>query len=159
MADDPKDPRFRRFRVVTLAVYLILVCGFSGMIIFSVFRSVIAMSPKAPNVGQTLPVQQCVAELRVLFDELDSRQRGVSNEPSVATSDVRWSKFRLGWLTRSKQLEALCDLNEPTREPLKKAFKLVDSVVDLYTVHAVQFAGEIGPTLDATRVALDEASK
>jgi len=145
--------------MASLAVYLVLTIGFSSMIIWSVFRSVFAMSPKAPTAGQTLPVQECAQQLRALFAELDGRQRQLSGESNVATSDLRWSQYRLGWLTRARQLESLCELSDPAREKLKTAFKSVDGVVDLYTVHAVQFAGEIGPALDSARVALDEADR
>jgi hypothetical protein len=90
-----------------------------------------------------------------MYDELDTKRRTISTEPNVATSDLRWSEFRLDWLTRVRQLEAQCDLQDPSREKLKHVFKQLDHVLDLFTVQAVQFAGEIGPSLDAIRSSLE----
>jgi hypothetical protein len=153
--DDPKDPRFARYRLAALALYLVLTIGFSGLIIISVFRSVAAMSPKAPAAAQSLSERACATQARAMYDELDTKRRTISTEPNVATSDLRWSEFRLDWLTRVRQLEAQCDLQDPSREKLKHVFKQLDHVLDLFTVQAVQFAGEIGPSLDAIRSSLE----
>ena len=140
------------------ALYLVFAVGFSSLIIFSVFRSVFAMSPKAPAVAQTLSMQECATRARSSFEELDANRRNLSTQPNAVASDLRWSQFRLDWLTRTRQLEAQCDLQDPARAKLQAAFEQLDHLLDLFTVQAVQFAGEIGPSLDATRLALDEAS-
>lgn len=157
MATARQDVRFRRFRAVSLAVYLVFTIGFSSLVTVSVFRSVFAMSPKPPAVAQALSMQECAAKARSLFDELDGHRRNLSQQPEVVSSDLRWSRFRLDWLTRTRQVEAQCSLHEASREKLKIAFRELDHLLDLFTVHAVQFAGEIGPSLDATRRALDAA--
>ena len=158
-AQNPKDPRFARYRLATLAAYLVLTVGFSGLIIWSVFRTVIARSPAAPVSGPTLSVGECSSRARGLFDELDARRRGVSGEPDVTHADLRWNDFRLDWLGRSHQLEAQCDLENPSRAKLQAAFKQLDHSMDLLTVNVGQFAGEVGPSLEAIRVALDDAAK
>ncbi len=160
MADENRqDPRFRRFRVASLAVYLVLTFAFSSMIIWSVFRSVFAMTPKAPQTTTVSTVSKCASDARGLFEALETRHRELLGEPNVAASDVRWAEFRLGWLTRLKEVEAGCDLSDPSREKLKAALRQMNHVLDLYTVHAVQYAGEIGPTLDATRILLADVEK
>ena len=45
---DPKDPQFRPYRAVSLGVYLVFTIGFSCLIIFSVYRSVLQMTPDRP---------------------------------------------------------------------------------------------------------------
>ncbi len=160
MADNRADPKFRTFRVVTLAVYLTFSVGFSSLIIWSVFRSVIAMTPgAAAATNERLTEAECGAQLSTLFDELDGRRRHASVEPNASDSDLRWGHFRTDWLTRLKALQSRCEVNDPSRAKLKVAFERLDHLLDLYTVQAVQFAGEIGPSLDAAKTALGELSK
>lgn len=158
-AQNPKEPRFARYRLAMLALYLVMTIGFSVLIIWSVFRSVLAMSPATPVAGPTLSVAECSSKARGLFDELDARRRAVSSEPDVTHADLRWNAFRLDWLGRSHQLESQCDLEEPSRAKLQAAFKQLDHSMELMTVNVGQFAGEVGPSLEAIRVALDDAAK
>ena len=157
-AENPRDPRFARYRLATLSAYLVLTIVFSGLIIWSVFSQVFFRpEPPAPAPGPALTIAQCSANARALFDELDSRRRAVSTEPDVSNADARWVDYRSDWLRRNKQLEAQCDLGEPSRAKLKAAFKHLGNLASVVTVNVGQFAGEVGPSLDATRASLDQA--
>ncbi|MEW5740472.1 MAG: hypothetical protein AB1938_16210 [Myxococcota bacterium] len=156
---DPKDPRFRPYRTVAWALYLLLAVGFSSLVVFSVFKSVFAMTPDRPEPsGQALPVVQCTAGARALIDRLEVQRRGFSdNEPTKA--DQRFLEFRVGWLKDKRALEAQCGLSEPGREKLSAAFGKLERLVDLYTTASVQYAGAVAPTLEALKRDLDEAGK
>ncbi len=141
-----------------LAVYLVFTVTFCLVLTWSVLNSVLAMNPKVPAASAPLSAPVCLTRLRELVNELDLRNRNISALGNVTTSDLKWSEYRLQWLTRSRELESHCSLKDPANEKLGAAFKQAGHVLDLYTVHAVQFAGEIGPSIDALRVMLDEAN-
>ena len=141
-----------------LAVYLVFTVTFCLVLTWSVLNSVLAMNPKVPAASEPLGAAVCLTRLRELINDLDLRNRNISALGNVTTSDLKWSEYRLQWLTRSRELESHCSLKDPANVKLEAAFKQADHVLDLYTVHAVQFAGEIGPSIDALRVMLDEAN-
>ena len=145
MADDPKDPRFRPFRGAAWAVYLVVACGFSSLIIFSVFKSVLSMTPEAPAfVGTPLDEGQCLGEARALFAELEARRKGLAESSEIAHADQAFLSFRVEWLTRKRATEARCVASPRA----VAAFASLDRVVDLYTTASVQFAGGVGPATD-----------
>jgi hypothetical protein len=151
-ADDPKDPRFRPFRAVSLGIYLVVTIGFSCLIIFSVYRSVLSMTPERPPVGELRSEEACLADARSLFAELEQqRQQAVTQ--AVARSDQRFLKFRVEWLTRKRGFEASCGLEN--RDQVRKAFSLLERALDLYSTASVQFAGTAGPTLDELKELLE----
>ena len=157
-AENPKDPRFARYRLATLTGYLALTVVFSGLIIWSVFRQVFfTQGPMPPVAGLVLSAAECSANARTLFDELDARRRAISTAPDVSNADGRWVAGLAEWQRRNKQLQAQCELQDPSRANLRSAFKQLDHLASLFTVNVGQLVGEVGPTLDATRAALDQA--
>jgi len=157
MAEDPKDPRFRGFRRVAWGVYLAFTTTFALLITYSVISSTMKMSPPHHSAESTLAVELCVVKARALFAELDQKRDELSNAKEVRVADTEWTKFRLDWLERQRQLEARCVGDSVEREKLKPVFKTLQSLMNLYTTHAVQYAGEIGPSVDKLRKQLDEA--
>lgn len=151
---DPKDPRFKVARRVTLGLYLAFSIGFSCLIIYSVFKSVLEMSPKQPVVGETLTESECVAGARRLFGELDQRRQLLATGGAVASADQRFLAFRVQWLERKRALEARCALD--SRPSINEAFATLEKVLNLYTTESVQFAGGVGPTVDALKAQLGE---
>lgn len=143
---DPKDPKFRTFRAVSLGVYLVVTVFFSLLIIFSVYRSVLRMTPDRLPVGQTQPEADCLRDARLLFGELETQRKLQGDQPDVAHSDQRFLQFRVEWLTRKRALESRCGLE--SRKGVKKAFDSLDRVLDLYTTASTQFSGGVGPALD-----------
>jgi hypothetical protein len=155
-----RDPRYRRFRIAAYALYLAVVVGFCGMLIVSVVRSVIAMTPRVTSGGpRVLTVQECVDQASALWQELDTQRQQLSREVPAKTTDEKWSRFRVRWLGRLRETQSLCALDSRARRPLRRAFESLEHLQDLYMTHAVQFAGEIGPTLDEFRSALDAAKQ
>lgn len=157
-APDPRDPRFRPFRTAAWAVYLVVAVGFSSLIVYSVFKSVVSMTPDRPAAaGQALPVAACVTSLRGLADELDA-QRNAFSKADARQADQRFLEFRVGWLTRKRALEAQCAIGDPSREKLSDAFDELERLMDLTTTSSVQFSGAIGPVLESFRERLDETA-
>lgn len=155
-APPPKDPRFRPFRAVSWAVYLVVAVGFSSLIIYSVFRSVLNMTPsRPPSGGPLLAEAECVTRARALFDELERERRALTEVAPTRQADQRFLKFRVDWHTRQQQLESQCAAGERPR--LKRAFATLDRLLDLYTTATVQFSGAVGPAVDELRRQLDGA--
>ena len=140
-AEDPRDPRYQPFRGLTLGIYLVVTVIFSCLIIFSVYRSVLRMTPDRPR-----PEADCLADASTLFSQLEAQRKVQGDEADVAHSDQRFLQFRVEWLQRKRTLESRCGLD--SRERVKDAFDTLDRVVDLYTTNSTQFSGAVGPTVD-----------
>lgn len=157
---DPKDPRYRGFRIAAYAVYLTVVGVFSILVIWSVFKSVVAMSPSAPrDQTRVLTVGECVKEADRMWGLLeDQRQRFSEQKPSEKV-DEHFTRFRMKWLKDLRELEGRCAVDSDQRSKLKAAFNRLERLLDLYMTHAVQFAGEVGPQIDKFDLAMEEARK
>ena len=150
-----RDPRFRPYRAASWALYLVVSVGFSGLIIFSVFSSVLRMTPARPAEGpDVLTVAQCAAGARALFVELDLARRNQS-EGEATLADRRFLDFRNDWLGRKRRLESECALSQPSREALRELLATLEAVLDLYTTGSVQFASAAGPTIERFREQLE----
>lgn len=138
------------------ALYLGVTSFLAVSIIWSVAKSVWAMSPDhQPPSATALTADECLAKAKELWAELDDRRKGLALQAEVRRVDaVYWTQFRVEWLQRHRAAESACAVNTPGRENLKAAFTKLDQTMDLYTTHAVQFAGEVGPTVDALKTSL-----
>lgn len=155
---DAKDPRFRPYRVAAYLAYLVVVTIFSMLIIVSVVRSVFAMTPPhLPPAAITLTVRECLDRADVLFGELEARRREMADTVSAREADARWLAFRLEWLKRHREAESACALESQQRPALKSVFGHLERAMDLYTTHAVQYQGEVVPTVEALRKAREQA--
>lgn len=144
-----RDPRYRPYRVAVLGVYLAVVSLFCILITASVVRSVRAMSPRREPVRTaTLDRGACAGRAGELFDELEEHRRTLSGITPASGSDARWMSFRVEWLDRVRQAERSCGVDAPDREDLGAVFRQLEHLEDLYTTSAVQYSGEVGPTLD-----------
>ena len=163
MAEPDNNARYRPFRGLAWGFYLLVAVTFSLAITVNVVRSTLAMTPPRPPPSTTpLSLEQCLATARALWVELDEQRNSLSDPPdagSVRRVDAEWTHFRINWLTRHNEVESRCTAEGPHRLILKRIFEELDSVMDLYTTHAVQFAGEVGPTLDALRSDLKAAEQ
>lgn len=131
---------------------------FSILIVISVVKSVQSMTPKRqPTASQPLSTRECVERCQALLEELEQRRHGLTKAASVRSVDQDWTKFRVGWLQEERALESQCDTGAPDRAALAKTFSDLEKLMDLYTTHVVQFAGEVGPTLEAVRTSLARA--
>lgn len=153
-ANDPKDPRFRTFRGVSWVVYLVFSVGFSSLIIYSVFSSVLSMTPETPPaLGASMTEGECMSQARALFAELEQQRKALAEAPVVTGADQAFLKFRIDWLTRKRAIEAKCGLD--AREKARAAFSSLDRVMDLYTTASVQFTGGVGPKVDELKKQLE----
>ena len=139
----------------------VLAAVFSLAITVNVVRSTLAMTPaRPPPATSLLSAEECVAIARALWGELDQHRNSLSDPPdagSVRRVDLDWTQFRINWLTRQNEAASRCSGEGADRLALKRVFKDLDAAMNLYTTHAVQFAGEVGPTLDALRIDLKAA--
>jgi hypothetical protein len=155
---DPGDPRFRNFRIAMYAFYVAVVGVFSTFVSISVVRSVVAMSPRAVgSPGALLSPRQCVAEAETLWRLLEDERKEFTRSQPARSVDEEFSRFRVEWLRRFRELEGRCVANAPERQPLGDVFRRLERVQDLYTTHAVQYAGEVGPAVDALLAAMARA--
>jgi hypothetical protein len=162
--NNPRDPRYRPFRVAMYAIYLTAVGIISLLVVNSVLRSVIRMTPAhKPPAEHTLTARECLDAADELWGQMERERRGLTEQKVAHLADDHWSEFRVSWLERKRDLESKCALESRNREPLKKVYARLERVMDLYTIHATQYAGEIGLSVDALResmkVAREDASK
>lgn len=142
--------RLRPFRGLAWALYLTFAVSFSSLIIFSVFKSVLAMTPDAPALaGSALTEDECFTKARGLFVELEARRKGLGEAKEIAHADQDFLQFRVDWLTRKRAIEVRCGLEG--RPQLATAMDKLDRVMDLYTTASVQFSGGVGPAADEAR--------
>jgi hypothetical protein len=155
---NPRDPRFRPFRIAAYGLYLVVVCVFSALIIFSVVRSVVSMTPgRPPDAAMPLSERECLQGVELLWRRLEAERQGFSREQDARKVDDRWTRFRVEWLTELRQLEANCGTRSRNREALAEVFERLEKVQDLYTTQSVQYSGESGPAIDKLREALSAA--
>ena len=163
MAAPDDNARYRPYRRLAWGVYLLVAVVFSVAITVNVVRSTLAMTPERPPAPTSLlSPAECVSTARGLWIELDQRRNSLSDPPdagSVRRVDVDWTQFRIEWLTRHNEAASRCAGQTADRLTLTRIYKELDTVMDLYTTNAVQFAGEVGPTLDALRADLQTAEK
>lgn len=146
--EDPKDVRFRPFRRAVFGVYFVVVGLFGLVVIVSISRSLKTMSPRPVPTSASVPVEQCEHEAREMWRELEHQRKALGETPPAVEVDERWTEFRTTWMQRFRASQAHCALDASDRVELQTTFGLVLKLMDLYTTHAVQFAGEIGPSLD-----------
>jgi hypothetical protein len=157
---DPRDPRYRPFRAAAYGIYITVVVVFCLMVIVSVSRSVAAMTPeKKPPAEDILTYQECLAGAESLWSRLEAERERLVRIAPARNVDRQWVEFRTGWLEQLRELEAQCALQARDRAPLRTVFTRLDDVQDLYTIHAVQYAAQVGGAVDALRGALSVARK
>jgi hypothetical protein len=138
-----------------VGAYLVVVVGFSVLVILSVVRSVLEMTPRRPlDVSEQLTPRQCSARALALYEDLEAQRQGLSAVQPAAEASDRWTNFRVEWLNRLRQAEASCEVDSPGRETVAGVFRRLEALENLYTTSAVQYSGEMGPAVDAFRRAL-----
>jgi hypothetical protein len=144
------NARYRPYRLAVWVVYFVILMVFSLSITVSVFRSVWSMTPAHQTVtGSTLSEAECLDRARALWNDLEDRRTQMTNHSPVSDVDSKyWAQFRVEWLARQRVDEAACTVVAPDRVQLRQLFVQLDRVMDLYTTHVVQFAGEVGPSVD-----------
>ena len=155
-----KDPRYRPFRAAMYTLYMVLVAVISVPIVVNVTRSVIAMTPSPkPDTEPTLTVRECLDIAEGLWRELDDHRKSLTEQPIARRADDAWTLFRVNWLQRKRDAESRCALRSRSRADLNTAYRRLERVMELYTIHATQYAGEIGASVDALRTAMERARK
>ena len=158
--DPRKDPRFRPFRAAAYGIYIAVVVAFCLAITISVTRSVMAMTPeRKPTVEPVLSYRECLDAADKFWSELESEREKLVRTTPASKVDKQWMDFRTGWLQRLSDQEAQCALESRDRTGLKEVFRRLEAVQDLYTIHAVQYAGEVGGAVDSLRGAFSAARK
>lgn len=154
---DRADPRLKPYRLAVLGLFFAVIGAFSILIVNSVVRSVLEMNPdRPPAAEQPLTVRECIDGADHLWRDLERHRKDLLALPA-GKIDEAWYAFRLDWLTRMRATEARCALDSRSREPLETLFKRLEKVLDLYTTHAIQYSGEVGPWVEKFEQALAEA--
>jgi hypothetical protein len=155
-----KDPRFRRYRAAAYGLYIALVSAFSLMLIVSVVRSIRAMTPpQLPPAEPTLSVRECLDGAQALWRELEREREALVNLSPARSVDQEWMVFRTGWLKQLRERESHCALESRERGQVKVVYRRLEQVLDLYTIHAVQYAGEVGGAVDGLHDAFEAARR
>lgn len=159
-SDPRKDPRYRPFRAAAYGLYIAVVSAFCIAVIIGVTRSVRAMTPaKKPAAEQVLSYRECLDEADALWSQLESEREKLVRISPAREVDRQWLAFRTTWLQHMRDAESRCALESRDRAHLKEVFRRLEEVQDLYSIHAVQYAGEVGGVVDALRGAFSIARK
>ena len=158
--DPRKDPRYRPFRAAAYGLYIAVVTVFCLFIIVSVTRSVAAMTPEQkPPVEPVLSYRECLDAAEELWSQLESEREKLVRTTPARNVDRQWMEARTQWMARLRDREAHCALGSRDRVDLKELYHQLEEVQDLYTIHAVQYAGEVGGVVDALRGAFSTARR
>ncbi|WP_224369947.1 hypothetical protein [Hyalangium versicolor] len=156
--DPRKDPRFRSFRAAAYGIHVLVSTIFSLWLIVNVSLSVGALTPeKLPHAtgDQVLSFRACVDGAQKLWTDLENQRETLVHNAPARSVDQQWMRFRTGWLARLREHESRC----PERPELRTLVQRLEQVQDLYTIHAVQYAGEVGGAVDALQDAFDAARR
>jgi hypothetical protein len=158
--DPRKDPRYRPFRAAAYGLYIAVVSVFCLFIIVSVTRSVGAMTPEhKPPVEPVLSYRECLDAAEQLWSQLEAEREKLVRTTPAREVDRQWMAFRTQWMGRLRDREAQCALGSRDRVDLKELYRQLEEIQDLYTIHAVQYAGEVGGVVDTLRGAFSAARK
>jgi hypothetical protein len=160
VSDPRKDSQYRPFRAATYGAYLTFVIAFCLWLIVNVSRSVAAMTPEQlPAAEQVLSYGECLQGAQRLWMELETEREKLVRASEIAPRDVdqQWMRVRTGWLEKLRKQESQCALGSRDRSELRTVFRRLEEVQDLYTIHAVQYAGEVGGAVDALQSAFATA--
>jgi hypothetical protein len=160
--DPRKDPRFRPFRAAAYGVHITVSAIFCVWLIVNVSRSVAAMTPgKLPPVEpeKVLSFRECLDGAQALWKELESQRESLVRDAPARSVDQEWMRFRTAWLQRVRERESQCALQSRDRVALRTVFQQLENVQDHYTIHAVQYALEVGGAVDALQDAFDAARR
>ncbi|XXF75000.1 hypothetical protein P2318_18175 [Myxococcaceae bacterium GXIMD 01537] len=155
-----KDPRYRPFRAAAYGVHIAVSTVFSLWIIVNVSRSVAAMTPeRQPPAPTLLSYRECLDAAQDLWADLErEREKLVRTQPARDVAE-EWMRARTAWLERVRAREAQCGLKSRDRVLLQAVYQRMERVLDLYTIHAVQYAGEVGHGVDALQDAFEAARR
>ncbi len=158
--DPRKDPRYRPFRAAAYGLYIAVVSVFCLFIIVSVTRSVASMTPELkPPVEPVLSYRECLDAAEQLWSQLEAEREKLVRTTPAREVDRQWMAFRVQWMGRLRDREAQCALGSRDRVDLKELYHQLEEIQDLYTIHAVQYAGEVGGVVDTLRGAFSAARK
>jgi hypothetical protein len=138
-------------------LYIAVASFFSILVLISVIRSVREMTPPrlAPS-DSPAAFASCILQAEKLWLQLEQERVEITSHHEAKQADHLWVRFRKEWLVRFRQVEADCAVDREDRGSLRPAFRRLETVLDLYTTHAVQYSGEIGPAVDALRAELEK---
>jgi hypothetical protein len=157
--DPRKDPRFRSFRAAAYGLHIAVVTVFCLAVAWHAMRSVAAMTPeRPPPAEQVLSYRECLQAAEQLWKQLETeRETLVGRTDEARKVSQLWMEFRTSWLRRLREQESRCALESRDRASLRTVFRRLEQVQDLYVIHAVQYANEVGGTVDSLRAAFDSA--
>jgi hypothetical protein len=106
-----------------------------------------------------LTFRECLDAAQGLWTELETERETLVRTVPASDMDQKWMRFRTGWLERMRERESRCALGSRERAELRAVFNQLEQVQDLYTIHAVQYAGEVGGAVDSLQDAFNTARK
>jgi len=137
-----------------------VVTAFCLAVTLSVSRSVATMTPdKKPSVEPVLSYRECLDAAGELWSQLDVEREKLVRTTPARKVDKQWMDFRTTWMQRLRDREAQCALESHDRVSIKEVYRRLEVVQDLYTMHAVQYAGEVGGAVDALQAAFSTARR
>ena len=160
--DPRKDPRFRPFRAAAYGVHILVSAIFCLWIIVNVSRSVAAMTPeRLPPAGRIRcsPSGSAWMARRPLWTDLETQRETLVRTAPASSVDQEWMRFRTAGCSACASARAGVLSSPASEQSCARCIQRLEEVQDLYTIHAVQYAGEVGGAVDALQAAFDAARR
>ena len=142
-APKARNARYRPFRALALGVYLVVVVTFSVLVIVSVVRSVLEMTPRQPlNAIERLGPAECAVRAQELYEQLETRRQDLSAVQPAAEASLALDELPGGVAERAAPGARPAAPRMPWR---RDVFSRLETLENLYTTSAVQYSGEMGP--------------
>ena len=155
-----ENSRYRPFRLAIYAVYFTFATVFCVLVLISVLRSIDAMTPDPqPPRAPIYSVEACLGGAEELFGELEQARKALGDGGQARRAAMRWTDFRVQWLTRMRTLEAHCAIESPNRPGMEPVFRDLRRLAEAYSTHAVQYAGEVGRIVDRLHRRIESARR
>jgi len=159
-SDPQKDARYRPFRAAAYGIHIAVSTVLSLWVIVSVGRSVAGMTPeRLPASEPALSFRECLDAAQGLWADLEREREKLVRTTPASDMDQKWMGVRTDWLRRLREQESRCALGSRERSELRAVFQRLEQVQDLYAIHAVQYAGEVGGAVDSLQEAFSTARK
>lgn len=163
----PRDPRFRKYRLALWVVYFGLIAVASGVTIASIVKNL--RGPHRPAAAGVLPTRAalrvCVTELEALHQEQNERAWRLGQDIGEGDAIARWEVWGREWEQRVDDLADRCRLDAEDPDPqgfggrreLARAREKVLEVHRAYRAQVNRFAQEEADRAREAAQALQEA--
>lgn len=161
MSSKSSDPTSRTIRRVLQALHLVVAVGFCVLLAIGAWRGVDQVRPSRPL--KPMAAAGCVQMAGQLRQELLERLASFPHAVSAAEEGRAFENWSVEFRGRLVDAAATCRSPEGAtaeqKKALRDAFTSVTRSLDLSAITATHWARHLGPSLDESAEAIEEAAR